>query len=129
MTRKQIGIDPFRQGFNYREGTVNPNMIRLCFQAFLFPPGRTPIVLEPKVSQTVHDKKAFCDLTIVDISDTWSSVEGMKNFYYPNLIYDLIIPFQGGKKILLMSKKINKADIEVHITFTHPQSRSKNQSG
>merc|ERR1719219_1942792 len=52
--------------------------------------------LSHKSSRT---KKAYCDLAIVDISDNWSPVE-------------------GGKKILLFSKKICRTDIEVHISYT-----------
>ena len=60
--------------------------------------------LHPIVSQVIKDKKAYCDLAIVDISDNWSPVE-------------------GGKKILLFSKKICRTDIEVHISYTNTDSK------
>lgn len=101
--RKTSGIDPFKQGFSFvHDGAFSPNpsILRLCFQAYLFPAGGKAIALPPVVSQTIRDKKAHCDLAITDISDAWS-------------------PLEGGKKILLFTKKINRADIEVHITFNH----------
>merc|ERR1719188_1383151 len=82
------------------DANVNLNAIRLAFQAFLDATGASPIPLEPIVSQVIKDKKAYCDLAIVDISDNWSPVE-------------------GGKKILLFSKKICRTDIEVHISYTN----------
>jgi hypothetical protein len=100
--RKQIGIDPFKQGFEeiMNDANVNLNAIRLAFQGFLDATGSSPIPLEPLVTQVIKDKKAYCDLAIVDISDNWSPVE-------------------GGKKILLFSKKICRTDIEVHISYTN----------
>lgn len=101
--RKSSGIDPFKQGFSFvNEGSFSPNpsILRLCFQAYLFPAGGKAVALPPVVSQPIRDKKAHCDLAITDISDVWS-------------------PMEGGKKILLFTKKINRADIEVHITFTN----------
>ena len=104
--RKQIGIDPFKQGFEeiMNDANVNLNAIRLAFQGFLDATGSSPIPLEPLVTQVIKDKKAYCDLAIVDISDNWSPVE-------------------GGKKILLFSKKICRTDIEVHISYTNTASK------
>jgi len=82
------------------DANVNLNAIRLAFQGFLDATGSSPIPLEPLVTQVIKDKKAYCDLAIVDISDNWSPVE-------------------GGKKILLFSKKICRTDIEVHISYTN----------
>jgi len=105
--RKQIGIDPFKQGFdevmNY-ECNVNLNAIRLAFQAFLDATGASPIPLSPIVSQIIRDKKAYCDLAICDISNNWS-------------------PVKGGKKILLFTKKICRTDIEVHISYINPKTK------
>jgi len=99
--RKAIGIDPFKQGFQHmHKGPVNLNALRLCFQTSLLIPGREPIHLEPVVSDVIRDKKAYNELNIVDCSDNWS-------------------PVNGGKKILLFTKKISKTDIEVHFSFTN----------
>jgi len=108
--RKQIGIDPFKQGFEeiMNDANVNLNAIRLAFQAFLDATGTSPIPLEPIVSQVIKDKKAYCDLAIVDISDNWSPVE-------------------GGKKILLFSKK-NLSDRYRSPFFLHEQRQYGNQN-
>ena len=76
QTRKEIGIDPFKQGFDTDGNNINLNAIRLSFQGFLDAFGSKPMVLKPVISQVIRDKKAYCDLAIVDISDTWSPVQG-----------------------------------------------------
>lgn len=95
--RKQIQVDPFKQGFEYNKAT-NLNAIRLCFQAFLMVPGSQPIELDPVVSEVIRDKRAYGVKAIVNWSDDSAPVE-------------------GGKKILLFTEKVDRLDIEVHFKY------------
>merc|ERR1711944_177598 len=72
--RKQIQVDPFKQGFEYNKAT-NLNAIRLCFQAFLMVPGSQPIELDPVVSDVIRDKRAYGVKAIVNWSDDSAPVE------------------------------------------------------
>jgi hypothetical protein len=96
--RKEIRVDPFRQGFKHIESpqSIDLNAVRLCFQVFLEgkTPGKYTEILDPVVSQPVYDAKAKRELQIMDISDTTS-------------------PVQGGKKIIILCEKVSKEDIKV----------------
>jgi len=95
--RKEIKVDPFNQGFEYK--ATDLNAIRLCFQAFLMVPGRQEAIpLEPVVSDVIRDKRAYGVKAIVNWSDDSAPVE-------------------GGKKILLFTERVDKNDIEVHFKF------------
>ncbi|CAB4065202.1 REL [Lepeophtheirus salmonis] len=84
------------QGFAHKNSAVNLNAVRLCFQAFL-KKGESLTPLPAVVSNTVVDRKVHTDLHIYDQSDDWSSVE-------------------GGKKIIILSEKVCKDNIEVRFT-------------
>uniref|UniRef100_A0A0K2UFK0 Embryonic polarity protein dorsallike [Acyrthosiphon pisum] n=1 Tax=Lepeophtheirus salmonis TaxID=72036 RepID=A0A0K2UFK0_LEPSM len=94
--RQMIRVDPFKQGFAHKNSAVNLNAVRLCFQAFL-KKGESLTPLPAVVSNTVVDRKVHTDLHIYDQSDDWSSVE-------------------GGKKIIILSEKVCKDNIEVRFT-------------
>jgi len=89
-------VDPFKQGFAHKGGSIDLNKVRLCFQVFLKANG-TLIPLPPVVSKVIKDRKAYSDVQIVDYSDDTS-------------------PLEGGKKILLFCEKVMRDDIEVHFT-------------
>merc|ERR1712165_23740 len=96
--RKEIRVDPFRQGFKHIENpqAIDLNAVRLCFQVFLEgkTPGKYTEILDPVVSRPVYDAKAKRELQILDISDTESPVE-------------------GGKKIILLTDRVSREDIKV----------------
>ncbi|XP_059097155.1 transcription factor p65-like isoform X2 [Tigriopus californicus] len=95
--RQKIRVDPFKQGFDHKNRSIDLNMVRLCYQVFLKMPDRSLVPLKPVVSAIIKDRKAYCDLQIVDYSDDSCTVD-------------------GGKKILLFTEQIKKDDIEVHFT-------------
>jgi len=97
--RREIRVDPFRQGFRHIENTssIDLNAVKLCFQAFLETPGhpgKYTTVLDPVCSVPVFDAKAKKELVIMDISETEAPVE-------------------GGKKIIILCEKVLREDIKV----------------
>ena len=114
--RKEIRVDPFRQGFKHLENpqSIDLNAVKLCFQvkkasvkiqiiwliyvkAFLenpSTPGKYTVILPPVVSQQIFDAKAKKELQIMDISDISS-------------------PAEGGKKIIILCDKVTREDIKV----------------
>ncbi|XP_040572301.1 embryonic polarity protein dorsal [Lepeophtheirus salmonis] len=94
--RRSIKVDPFNQKFNHTHSSVNPYILRLCFQAFLKRES-SYIPLCPVVSNIIADSRAHAIPKIHDISDDWSYTD-------------------GGKKIIILTNKVYKDDIEVHFT-------------
>eukprot|EP00092_Neocalanus_flemingeri_P072450 GFUD01089190.1.p1 GENE.GFUD01089190.1~~GFUD01089190.1.p1 ORF type:complete len:634 (+),score=159.38 GFUD01089190.1:253-2154(+) len=97
--RKEIRVDPFRQGFKHMENpsSIDLNAVKLCFQVFLEDPqtpGKYTIILPPVCSTSIFDAKAKKELQIMDISDTVS-------------------PPEGGKKIIILCEKVTREDIKV----------------
>jgi len=97
--RKEIRVDPFRQGFKHMENpsSIDLNAVKLCFQVFLEnpdTPGKYTIILPPVCSTSIFDAKAKKELQIMDISDTVS-------------------PPEGGKKIIILCEKVTREDIKV----------------
>ena len=97
--RMKMRIDPFRQGFQGKPNSFNYNAIRLCFQAFVMLPNRTPIAASPVVSEPIFDRKSHGDLAIIDYAPNWSLTTGKTN-------------------ILILCEKVSKNDIEVHFEYT-----------
>ncbi|KRT81254.1 hypothetical protein AMK59_5636 [Oryctes borbonicus] len=96
--RKSINVDPFKRGFGHESEltSIDLNCVRLCFQAFI--PGEKPDTyktLLPVVSKPIYDKKAVCDLTIVELSDCVCPVDG------------------GNKNIILLCEKVAKENIQI----------------
>jgi len=97
--RKEIRVDPFRQGFRHMENpsSIDLNAVKLCFQVFLEnpqTPGKFTTILPPVCSTSIFDAKAKKELQIMDISDTVS-------------------PAEGGKKIIILCEKVTREDIKV----------------
>jgi len=96
--RKEIRVDPFRQGFDHANSpqTIDLNAVRLCFQVFYEKdvPGKFTGVMDPVCSEPIFDAKAKKELQIMDISDTTS-------------------PAAGGKKIILLCERVARDDIRV----------------
>jgi len=97
--RKQIRVDPFRQGFKHMDSaaSIDLNAVRLCFQAFLespTTPGKYTVMLPPVCSNPVYDAKAKKELQIMDMSDDES-------------------PVSGGKKMIILCDKVTREDIRV----------------
>ena len=97
--RMKMKIDPFKQGFQDAPSSFNLNAIRLCFQAFIMVPDCQPIPIPPVVSDVIFDRKSHGDLAIIDYAPNWSLNT-------------------GDAKILILSEKISKNDIEVHFEYT-----------
>lgn len=96
--RKDIRVDPFRQGFDHANSpqTIDLNAVRLCFQVFYEKdvPGKYTGVMDPVCSEPIYDAKAKRELQIMDISDTTS-------------------PAVGGKKIILLCERVSRDDIRI----------------
>lgn len=96
--RKEIRVDPYRQGFDHANNpqTIDLNAVRLCFQVFYEKdvPGKFTGVMDPVCSEPIFDAKAKRELQIMDISDTSS-------------------PASGGKKIILLCERVSRDDIKV----------------
>ncbi|XP_063222875.1 embryonic polarity protein dorsal-like isoform X4 [Bacillus rossius redtenbacheri] len=97
-TREEIGVDPFKTGFQHRSQTtsIDLNAVRLCFQVFLEGNhrGKFNYQLPPVVSEPIYDKKAMSDLVICRLSDCSCTVA-------------------GGREIILLCEKVAKEDIEI----------------
>lgn len=96
--REKNGVDPFQKGFDHKNSvtSINLNSLRLCFQ--VFPKSQHLLHIRPIVSDTIRDKKVYRDLSILKMSENWSSAD-------------------GGKTILLFCSKISRHDIEVHFKY------------
>ena len=70
-------MDPFKCGFEHKNGPFELNKLRLAFQVFLMPPqaGTYPVPHIP-VSQIIMDSRSHGDLKITNYSDTESPFEG-----------------------------------------------------
>ena len=89
--RKLNRIDPFKAGFDHATNSnLNPNAIRLCFQAILYPRGLKSdsdtisgdkIGLKPVVSNIIFDKKTTPELKICAICSCESTVHGGKTIF------------------------------------------------
>jgi len=106
---KELRIDPFNQGFEHMNAKtcstiMDLNSLRLCFQV-LIPPSPDASLDEYlpgpcTVSDVIKDSRVHESLKIVDISDN-------------------VAPTTGGKKIIMLTGRVNHNDIEVHFNFEH----------
>ena len=82
------------------------NSLRLCFQVLIppFPDASLDEYLPGPctVSDVIRDSRVHESLKIVDISDN-------------------IAPTTGGKKIIMLTSRVNHNDIEVHFNFDHSE--------
>ena len=103
--RQELSIDPFGQGFDTMKSktdiaSIELNQIRLCFQVFI-PGDQSQYVAGPiAVSNVIKDKRIHEDLSIINISENYATVN-------------------GGKKILLFTSKICKDDIQVRFSCNY----------
>ncbi|ESO85467.1 hypothetical protein LOTGIDRAFT_107626 [Lottia gigantea] len=93
--RKSVNVDPFQTGFEFVNSSAEMSVVRLCFQVFL-PDGSGKItkVLQPVVSQPIHDKKALNDLVICRVDKSSGRAK-------------------GGDEVFILCEKINKDDIGI----------------
>ena len=104
--RKELGINPFNQGFDTMKSktdiaSIELNQIRLCFQVFIPGGDQSQYVAGPiAVSNVIKDKRIQEDLSIINISENSATVN-------------------GGKKILLFTSKISKDNIQVRFSCNH----------
>ncbi|XP_037929595.1 embryonic polarity protein dorsal-like [Teleopsis dalmanni] len=92
--RERLQVDPFKTKFGHKDqpASIDLNVVRLCFQAFLkTESGVKP--LQPVVSEPVFDKKAMSDLVICRLCCCSAKVG-------------------GGDEIILLCEKIAKNDIK-----------------
>ncbi|XP_037957512.1 embryonic polarity protein dorsal isoform X2 [Teleopsis dalmanni] len=93
--RERLQVDPFKTKFGHKDqpASIDLNVVRLCFQAFLkTESGVKP--LQPVVSEPVFDKKAMSDLVICRLCCCSAKVG-------------------GGDEIILLCEKIAKDDIKI----------------
>eukprot|EP00095_Tigriopus_kingsejongensis_P012558 maker-scaffold1273_size51358-snap-gene-0.9 protein:Tk12558 transcript:maker-scaffold1273_size51358-snap-gene-0.9-mRNA-1 annotation:"embryonic polarity" len=113
--RRQIRVDPFKQGFEHMDMDINLSAVRLCFQVFLKLTDGSLKPLKPVVSHIIKDKKRSGMVQILEISDTQ-------------------IPAEGNKKVLFFCDRMQKSDMELkvlekngqgQIVWSHPVSQSQ----
>ncbi|TMW48950.1 hypothetical protein DOY81_005975 [Sarcophaga bullata] len=95
--RERKRIDPFKTGFAHKDqpSSIDLNVVRLCFQAFIPIPGvKKPFPIPPVVSDPIYDKKSINDLVICRLCSCAAKVA-------------------GGDKIILLCEKVPKDDIKV----------------
>ncbi|XP_065355357.1 embryonic polarity protein dorsal [Calliphora vicina] len=95
--RERKRIDPFKTGFAHKDqpSSIDLNVVRLCFQAFIPIPGvRKPYPIPPVVSDPIHDKKSINDLVICRLCSCAAKVT-------------------GGDTIILLCEKVPKDDIKI----------------
>ena len=84
-------------GFAHKDqpSSIDLNVVRLCFQAFIPIPGvKKPFPIPPVVSDPIYDKKSINDLVICRLCSCAAKVA-------------------GGDKIILLCEKVPKDDIKV----------------
>ncbi|XP_037958917.1 embryonic polarity protein dorsal-like [Teleopsis dalmanni] len=92
--RERLQVDPFRTRFGHKDqpSSIDLNVVRLCFQAFLkTESGVKP--LQPVVSEPIYDKKAMSDL-VIRLCCRSAKVG-------------------GGNEIILLCEKIAKDDVKL----------------
>lgn len=94
--RRQIRVDPFKQGFEHMNMDINLSAVRLCFQVFLKLKDGSLKPLRPIVTNVIKDKKRSGSVQILEISDTQ-------------------IPLEGNKKILFFCDRMQKSDMELKL--------------
>lgn len=104
--REEINVDPFKTKFAHRDqpSSIDLNVVRLCFQAFIPIPGKRNqhsqsskpqfFKLPPVVSEPIFDKKSINDLNICRLCSCSAKVT-------------------GGDTIFLLCEKVIKDDIKV----------------
>ena len=97
VIRRQMKIDPYRQGFNHND--YNLNQVRLCFQVFLTFENASDLPLKPVMSDIITNKKAAGDLNIIESSHDSASME-------------------GGQKVLLFCERVSKDDVQICFSYT-----------
>ncbi|WAR19259.1 DORS-like protein [Mya arenaria] len=80
---------------DHRGQNIDLNVVRLCFQVFLpDEQGKITRIVQPVVSQAIHDKKALNDLVICRVDKTSGKSK-------------------GGDEVFLLCEKINRDDVRV----------------
>lgn len=95
--RERCKVDPYGTGFSHRTqaGSIDLNVVRLCFQVFLKGPNNIfSEPLSPVVSESIYDKKARSDLNIMKLSH-------------------FSAPVVGGTEVILLCDKVARDDIQV----------------
>ncbi|XP_046812590.1 embryonic polarity protein dorsal isoform X2 [Lucilia cuprina] len=95
--RERKRIDPFKTSFAHKDqpSSIDLNVVRLCFQAFIPLPGvKKPYPIPPVVSDPIHDKKSINDLVICRLCSCAAKVT-------------------GGDTIIMLCEKVPKDDIKI----------------
>ncbi|XP_059221786.1 embryonic polarity protein dorsal isoform X2 [Stomoxys calcitrans] len=94
--RERINIDPFKTKFAHKDqpSTIDLNIVRLCFQAFIPIGPRQYYKLKPVVTEPIYDKKSINDLVICRLCSCSAKAS-------------------GGDTIFLLCEKLPKDDIKI----------------
>uniref|UniRef100_A0A1A9ZN75 RHD domain-containing protein n=1 Tax=Glossina pallidipes TaxID=7398 RepID=A0A1A9ZN75_GLOPL len=93
--RENRNVDPFKTKFAHKDqpSSIDLNVVRLCFQAFILSGPRQYKKLTPVVSDPVYDRKAVSDLAI-------------------NRLCSCSAKMSGGDEIIMLCEKVPK-DIKI----------------
>ncbi|XP_075152008.1 REL proto-oncogene, NF-kB subunit dorsal isoform X3 [Haematobia irritans] len=94
--RERKNIDPFKTKFSHKDqpSTIDLNIVRLCFQAFIPTGPRQYYKLKPVVTEPIYDKKSINDLVICRLCSCSAKAS-------------------GGDTIFLLCEKLPKDDIKI----------------
>ncbi|XP_019892113.1 dorsal-related immunity factor Dif [Musca domestica] len=94
--RERINVDPFKTKFAHMDqpSSIDLNIVRLCFQAFIPVGSQKYYKLKPVVTEPIYDKKSINELVICRLCSCSAKAS-------------------GGDTIFLLCEKLPKDDIKI----------------